>query len=206
MRAKSNNANLEAAIQRILDKVDGVDRAAHREIHVGPGMRSLHGDEENLLLEAVSSSTGSGSSCRKWQAGVRRKEDSSYCLVMRNGTVNGVLPSNVNEEVEFKPKELNYVLVETEITAEGSVTDCKIIVSEQNLAGSQADNQGYPPSPAYVLVGTIRQTRYKAELCFSVSLTPVNTRKTARDEVDFGQEPFDRWYKWEVRELEYAGD
>lgn len=205
MRAKSNNANLEAAIQRILDKVDSTDRAARREIHVGPGMRSLHGDEENLLLEAVSSA-GSGSSCRKWQAGVRKKEDGSCYLIMRNGTVNGVLPSNVNEEVQFKQEELNYVLVETEITAEGSVTDCKIIVSKENLAGSQADNQGYPPSPAYVLVGTLRQTRYKAELCFSVSLTPVHTRKTARDEVDFGQEPFDRWYRWEVRELEYAGN
>lgn len=202
MRFKSNNPEVEKGLNALAVYIESF---ANPEITVGRGMFSSHNDGKHVVLESRGSGRTS-SSCRKWQAGVRTKEDGSCYLIMRNGTVNGVLPSNVNEEVQFKQEELNYVLVETEITAEGSVTDCKIIVSKENLAGSQADNQGYPPSPAYVLIGTIKETTYKAELCFSVSLTPVHTRKTARDEVDFGQEPFDRWYKWEVRELEYAGN
>jgi len=204
MKARSNNPAVETAVQKLLDEMERISRAANREIHVGPGMRSLHGDDENLLLESVGGRGGGGAACKKWVTSVRSigEYGSQKAIVVKNGTVNQTSPSNVGEEVEYQPKELNFILLKCSTSSNGAITKAEIEVNEENLAGTQEDERGAPPSPFYVLLGSLKMNSVKMEVCHSLSAVPVETRRTSKEQTpDYGQEPFDRWYRWEVREL-----
>jgi hypothetical protein len=200
-RVRSSNKGLEDTLNYLLQEVGINARKAGRTLSVGPGLRSQHGDDETLLLEATAGDGGGGDACRKWEATIRQKSG-QYSLVVKSGTVNGVRPSNLNEPVTFNPSEINYVLckVTSDATA-GNVTVATIEVGTENKAGTQKDGEGAPPSPFYVLVGSLVKTTYHAELCYSVSATPVVTRTTNKKINSFGELPYVRWYRWDVREL-----
>ena len=58
LKATSNNPALENALNTILERLERVEAIAGRTIDVGPGLRSLHSDENTLLLEATGSGGG----------------------------------------------------------------------------------------------------------------------------------------------------
>jgi hypothetical protein len=167
-------------------------------------MRVPHLDGKHVVVESVGGS-GGGGSCKKWVPLIKSVgEGNDKALVIKTGAINDTRPSNAGEEVTFSESEdPMYILLKVEASDTGNLTEATILVEKENLAGTQEDSQGAPPPSFHVLLGVIVRSTSTMMVCSSLSATPVETRRTAKEVKKVGQEPFDRWYRWQVREHLY---
>jgi hypothetical protein len=196
MRVRSNHPGLESALNHIVDRLDQIEALASREIHVGPGLRSMHSDPSTLLLQAKARG-GGGGDCRKWASRIVTKDKKRF-LVISSGTINGVRPVNMNKEVAIDDDEA-YIYLKCSSTEDS--LSATIVTDPEGTLSNSVDAEGAPPSEFYAYLGFISGNTIVIDVCYSLSALPIETRRTGKEPEGPGAEPFDRWYRWDVREL-----
>jgi hypothetical protein len=201
-RVRASNKGLEDVFNHILSEIERLGGSSR--VTLGRGLTSPHNDNNEMLLEADGGS-GGGGSCKKWVPLIKSVGDGNdKALVIKTGAINDTRPRNAGQEVTFSESEdPRYILLKVEASDTGNLTEATILVEKENLAGTQEDSQGAPPPSFHVLLGVIVRSTSTMMVCSSLSATPVETRRTAKEVKKVGQEPFDRWYRWQVREHLY---
>ena len=202
-KVTSNHPGLEAALRNLHLRIDALERIARRDIHVGPGLRSLHQSEDTLLLQSKGGGgSGGGGSCKKWVPRKTTKEGTTF-LTFQTGTINGIRPSNMGEPIAYSVPGDDPLFIQLKTTTAGNTTEITastIVIQTDNLVTTE-DAEGAPPGEFYTHLGTIVGNKITMDVCYSLSALPKETRRTAKTVVEAGREPFERWYQWSVREL-----
>lgn len=185
---------IEGALNKVMEYMDSIAQLAGRDIVLGKGLRSPHGDSRALLIEG-SSQSGQGGDCRQWVPSFT-SVDGTPALVWRDGHINGVTALNIGQPVVYQNKGTFFILAK--VTAgQGSVSAFEIIISTTNKA-VYADSKGAPPSMFHALLGTIIESRVKMTVCRNLNVSPLETRRSAKSPDTIRDEPFDRWFRWKI--------
>lgn len=191
---------IESALNKALSYMDEIAQLAGRDIVLGKGLRSPHGDSRALVIESQSQAA-QGGDCRQWVP-TRRKKDQGYSLIWRDGAINGVVAKNMGLDVVMPEKGLSYILAKVEASGTG-VTAFTISITTENLA-AQEDAADIPPPVFYVLLGTVLEGKVKMTVCHNLAAYPRETRRTSKAPENMGDEAFQRWYRWEVTEVTHG--
>lgn len=198
-RVRSSNKGLEDVFNHILSELERLGGSSR--ITLGRGLTSPHFDRDEMILESEGGGEGGGT-CKKWVPLIKSGEEDQRSLVIKTGTINSTRPINAGEDVKFAASDKPlYIMLKVEAEEEtGTLTAATIIIGKENLAGTQEDSKGAPPPSFHVLLGVLVGSAATMMVCSSLSASPVETRRTAKEVKEVGQEPFDRWYRWQVRE------
>jgi hypothetical protein len=143
---------------------------------------------------------GGGSTCKQWVPSKVTTGGGGSALVFNDGTINGVLASNVFAELTYNPATaLLYILATISTAGDGGITSFSISISASNPVTS-ADAENAPPSTFYFTLGTITTGVVKMAVCRNLHAKPNETRRSASTPAAVGAEPFKRWYNWQVVE------
>ena len=188
---------IESALNKALSYMDEIAQLAGRDIVLGKGLRSPHGDSRALVIESQSQAAQEGD-CRQWVP-TYTSVDGAPALLWRDGHINGVTATNIGQPIVYQTKGTFYILAK--VTAgQGSVSAFEIVIGTDNLA-IYADSKGVPPSVFHALLGTIVEGRTKMTVCHNLAAYPRETRRTSKAPENMGDEAFQRWYRWEVTEV-----
>lgn len=191
---------IESALNKVLEYMDSIAQLAGRDIVLGKGLRSPHGDSRALVIESQSQAA-QGGDCRQWVP-TYTSVDGAPALLWRDGHINGVTATNIGQPIVYKTKGTFYILAK--VNANGTAVGSSVIgISATNLA-VQADAPDIPPPVFYVLLGTILNGRVNMTVCHNLSASPRETRRSSKSPAKMGDEAFQRWYRWEVVEVTHG--
>jgi len=185
---------IESALNKVLEYMDSIAQLAGRDIVLGKGLRSPHGDGRALIIEG-NSQASAGGECRQWVP-TYTSVDGTPALIWKDGHINGVTATNIGQPVVYQTKGTFYILAKA-TAGQSSVSAFEIIVSSTNEA-VYADSKGAPPSVFHALLGTIVEGRTKMTVCRNLNVSPLETRRSAKTPESIRDEPFDRWFRWKI--------
>lgn len=191
---------IESALNKALSYMDEIAQLAGRDIVLGKGLRSPHGDSRALVIESQNQ-VSQGGDCRQWVPAYT-SVDGAPALLWRDGHINGVVAKNMGLDVVMPEKGLSYILAKVEASGTG-VTAFTIGITTENLA-AQEDAADIPPPVFYVLLGTVLEGKVKMTVCHNLAAYPRETRRTSKAPGNMGDEAFQRWYRWEVTEVTHG--
>lgn len=192
---------IESALNKVLEYMDSIAQLAGRDIVLGKGLRSPHGDGRAIVIEGSSAQATQGGDCRQWVP-TYTSVDGAPALLWRDGHINGVTATNIGQPIVYQTKGTFYILAK--VTAgQGSVSAFEIVIGTDNLA-IYADSKGVPPPVFYALLGTVLDGSVKMTVCHNLAAYPRETRRTSKVPKSMGEEAFDRWYRWEVTEVTHG--
>lgn len=192
---------IESALNKVLEYMDSIAQLAGRDIVLGKGLRSPHGDGRAIVIEGSSAQATQGGECRQWVPTFTRSGKSPALLWM-DGAINGVVAKNMGAPVVIPEKGFAYILAKVEASGV-KIGSFDIGVSSANLA-AQEDAPEVPPSTFYVLLGTVLNGVPRMTVCHNLSAAPRETRRSSRSPAKMGDEAFQRWYRWEVVEVTHG--
>lgn len=124
------------------------------------------------------------------------QEGSSYFIKINPGAVNGFIPVNWQEKFSLS-QDLMYVKLKV-MSNSGNISAVTLEVSSSKDDTEQKANKTTPPAQFKILLGVFFKGEYYMMYRDSLFIAPTVLYVAQKDNFDFGSEPYDKFYVWQV--------
>lgn len=112
------------------------------------------------------------------------------------GTVNGMAPSNWDEEFPISRDTFKFVFLRIRSTTNGVQSVTLEVKSSPNV--SNPYNKEWPPTDFDLLLGTLKAGKYLMAYNSSITINPIEAFRVSKTAVGVGEEPFTRYWGWQA--------
>ena len=144
---------------------------------------------------------GRGSGCKHWRYSLVTDPENPSLTHIKfiDGLINNVAADNLGTDIAIDLEaDDEYIVAEVSAT-EATVESFTIVTGEAATSLTLEETETSPPSSFKINLGVVKGGSVYMFVCKNLQAVPVETRREA-SAAPYGEEPFDRWYRWAVYE------